>query len=59
MSKRLPHGLVKALVAEAHEKGMTVPEAVRAYGLNRYSVYRAAKRMGIVFKSANPKPVHA
>lgn len=46
-SGRRPKGSVKDVVLRAKEKGMTVPETARLTGLNPYTLYNAASRLGI------------
>ena len=50
MKPRRPHGSVKQLVAHAHEQGKSAPEIVRETGVSRYSVYYAARRLGITLR---------
>lgn len=49
---RRPKGSVKAAVLMAFDKRMTVPQAVKATGLNRYTIYNAATRLGLKLKAA-------
>lgn len=44
---RRPKGSVKDVVLAAFDKKMTVPEAARLTGLNPYTLYNAATRLGI------------
>lgn len=46
-SGRRPKGSVKDVVLRAKEKGMTVPETASLTGLNPYTLYNAASRLGI------------
>ena len=58
---RRPHGLVKALVAAAHEAGLSVTEAASRIGCTRQQVYSTGKRLGLSFPGVrkynlNPRP---
>lgn len=51
-SGRRPKGSVKDAVQMGFDKRMTVPQLAKATGLNPYTLYNAATRLGIKLKAA-------
>jgi hypothetical protein len=50
--RRRPKGTVKATVLTAFRLGFTVPMAARASGISAWTLYNAARRLGIKLKPA-------
>jgi hypothetical protein len=50
--RRRVKGTVKATVLTAFRLGFTVPMAARASGISAWTLYNAARRLGIKLKSA-------
>lgn len=47
MRKRRPKGSVKALVVAAYDQKMSAPELAKMSGMNPYTIYNAAARLGL------------
>lgn len=50
LNRRHVYGLVKKAVVEGHAAGLTYAEAMAKYGVNRVSLYTAAKRLNLSLK---------
>ena len=44
---RRRQGSVKALVQEAHEQGMTIPQLAETSGINPHTLYSVRRRLGL------------